>query len=712
MPRRLRRRIVRPVVSAVEACEPRQLFSTVAPAFADKIGLAGVVDYSTTFEDNFDGTSIDKTKWQVRDGARWRAYRDAPISTFSYTDESPIQVANGELSLIAHNDPVTGQLKGAYLQTGRTFTSSTTTSPVANATLTPGYTGDFVQTYGYWESRAKFSSLPGEWGAFWVHSPRMGDVGYDASKADRPDIFGTEMDVAENAAIRQTTIPAAGDVNQLIHASGYNTYHKLTGFYNATVNFKPSKTPPDQYHVYGLLWTKTSVSFYIDGIMTGSTTDPKMISGAPQMAMLSVEVGAGGSKNSGQGSNSAGYTPAGGYGSKATSKARATFDYVRVWRLASVPAPTGNASAKGTVYVDDNLDGIRETGEAARSGVTVFADYDADGTRDWNEPYGVTDANGNYSVANIAPSKAIDLRVVLPSGASIVSPTDGEISYMTRPGRLEEMQNYAITFAVPPTTTTPAPTPTPAPAPTPAPTPTQATAGGVVFVDTDGDGARDANEAVKSGVVVWADLDGDGVRDANEQSATTTSTGAYSIAGLTANVAVQIRMAIVSGYTVGTPSAGYYAYKPTAGQSNAAFHFGLKLTPVATPPVTTPPVTTPPVTTPVKPTPPVAGSPTIRSAVYIDANGNGVRDAGEVGKAGVLVFLDMNYNGIRDGSEAYTTTAADGTYAFTGLPINVSVRVMIAGVAGYLPTTPTGGYSFRPYAGMINTRVNFGLRKA
>ena len=75
MPRRLRP--VAPPDASVEACEPRRLFSYVAPAFADKIGLAGVIDYSTTFEDDFNGTAIDKTKWQVRDGHRWRAYRDA-----------------------------------------------------------------------------------------------------------------------------------------------------------------------------------------------------------------------------------------------------------------------------------------------------------------------------------------------------------------------------------------------------------------------------------------------------------------------------------------------------------------------------------------------------------------------------------------------------------------------------------------------------------
>ena len=455
-----RRSIALVARAVVEACESRQLFSTVAPAFANQIGLSGVVDYSPTFEDNFDGDSLDKTKWQVRDGYRWRAYRDAPVSTFSYTDETPIQVSNGELALIAHNDPVTGQLKGAYLQTAPHFADvASKESPVPVATQTPGYSGDFEQTYGYWESRAKFSSLPGEWGAFWVMSPRAAEPGDDPIKANRPDVFGNEYDVAEHQALRKGS-PSAQDITQTAHGSGYGIYHQTAAFANDTSKLSPTNTLPGEYHVYGMLWTPTAVKFYIDGNLTGATSDPSMLSSVPQMALLSVEVGAGGSRDPGKGSNSSGYTPAEGYGPKETSQARATFDYVRVWNLANAQPidPTLPAAAEGAVYNDSNADGIRQDAEAGVAGVTLFADVDGNGLFTAGEPSAVTNSAGAYRIDGLPSHARIDLTIVLPTGATVVSPSNGRLRYETNPGRTQLFRDFAIALpaGITPTPTAPA----------------------------------------------------------------------------------------------------------------------------------------------------------------------------------------------------------------------------------------------------------------
>ena len=63
-----------------------------------------------------------------------------------------------------------------------------------------------------------------------------------------------------------------------------------------------------------------------------------------------------------------------------------------------------------------------------------------------------------------------------------------------------------------------------------------------------------------------------------------------------------------------------------------------------------------------------SGAPSVISGtVFNDANGNGVRDAGEQGLAGWTVFVDANQNGIADPGEQTTTTAAAGQYVFSGL---------------------------------------------
>jgi hypothetical protein len=56
--------------------------------------------------------------------------------------------------------------------------------------------------------------------------------------------------------------------------------------------------------------------------------------------------------------------------------------------------------------------------------------------------------------------------------------------------------------------------------------------------------------------------------------------------------------------------------------------------------------------------------PLVSGQVYVDANGNGILDAGETGLAGAKVFLDSNGNGLADPTETATTTDAGGFYQF------------------------------------------------
>jgi hypothetical protein len=62
---------------------------------------------------------------------------------------------------------------------------------------------------------------------------------------------------------------------------------------------------------------------------------------------------------------------------------------------------------------------------------------------------------------------------------------------------------------------------------------------------------------------------------------------------------------------------------------------------------------------------------TLQGSKWRDNDADGVRDADEPPLAGVVVYLDQNDNGIRDvgdAAEPFTTTAADGSYAFVDIP--------------------------------------------
>ena len=100
---------------------------------------------------------------------------------------------------------------------------------------------------------------------------------------------------------------------------------------------------------------------------------------------------------------------------------------------------------------------------------------------------------------------------------------------------------------------------------------------------------------------------------------------------------------------------------------------------------------------------PAAGTVLFGDQVWVDANGNGLRDPGEVGLGGVTVSLyrDSNGNGVYDdgvdAQVATTTSAADGSYSFGGIAAGstyfVIARTPVDGSSPpnplYNPTTDT-----------------------
>lgn len=90
----------------------------------------------------------------------------------------------------------------------------------------------------------------------------------------------------------------------------------------------------------------------------------------------------------------------------------------------------------------------------------------------------------------------------------------------------------------------------------------------------------------------------------------------------------------------------------------------------------TPIVQEPPPSPPAPPPPPPSGA--IRGSIWHDLNGNGKRDRREPALAGQAVFLDLNANGTLETSEPFTTSADNGTYAFSGLEVGAyEVRVVV-----------------------------------
>lgn len=186
------------------------------------------------FSDDFDGTEIDTTKWNIWDFTDWQYY---------YSPESVFLDGKGNLvnRMILNETP--HPEFGYEKQTGAITTLD-----------------KFESTYGYYEIRMIPNLTSGLWSAFWLVSGDMSDK--DAAD-DGSAVNGFEVDIVETYYYR--TDPA-----QTIHWDGYyNDQTKSKSF---------SMTGLDHifdgnYHTFAFRWTPDEYTFLIDGEVTSQTSE-------------------------------------------------------------------------------------------------------------------------------------------------------------------------------------------------------------------------------------------------------------------------------------------------------------------------------------------------------------------------------------------------------------------------------------------------------
>ncbi len=195
--------------------------------------------YVLVWSDEFDGTSLDRQKWDCR---RLGRRRDA----INVTDTVSVD-GQGHLVL-------TTRRSGDEYHTAMIGTDNT-----------------FQTTYGYFECRAKLQTQVGHWSAFWIQSPTIGEPLGDTAAA------GTEIDVYEYLR------DFGDDVVHNLHWDAYGEHHQTVGG-RATV-----EGLSDGWHRFGVLWSEDGYVFYVDGKETWRTD--RAISKRPQYLILSLEVG-------------------------------------------------------------------------------------------------------------------------------------------------------------------------------------------------------------------------------------------------------------------------------------------------------------------------------------------------------------------------------------------------------------------------------------
>ncbi len=319
-------------------------------------------------------------------------------------------------------------------------------------------------------------------------------------------------------------------------------------------------------------------------------------------------------------------------------------------------------SVSGSVWDDVNGNGVRDTTpttEPGSAGWTVFADINNNRVADPTEPQAITTADGTYTISGVTPGTTT-IVILARSGWHATSPITGSQSLTLKNGENVSGVNFGEQQT------------------------RNSSLSGTVFADANKNGVRDASERGLAGIVIYLDINGNSVRDTDEPSTTTSEdlfftpsvneAGTYSFTHLGdgSYVMRQEVPAVLSA----TPASEL--------QHSAAIVSSLNVSGIDFADVYRPNE--------------------IHGVKFDDLNGNGMRDAGELGIGGTTVFIDLDRDDILDAGEPITVTLGDGSYEFLDLsPGAYVVREVLE--AGHYRTTPdTVGGILWP-AGVSNPAV-------
>ncbi|HTL30328.1 MAG TPA: SdrD B-like domain-containing protein [Tepidisphaeraceae bacterium] len=206
---------------------------------------------------------------------------------------------------------------------------------------------------------------------------------------------------------------------------------------------------------------------------------------------------------------------------------------------------------------------------------------------------------------------------------------------------------------------------------TPPPAPPIATGGsisGTVYNDANNNAKRDAGEAGMAGITIYNDANNNSKLDAGEKTTTTDLNGLYTIGGLPSG-SYKIRQILQSGWSQTTPANNYgWTITLATNQILAGKDFGTRQSTVST-----------------------GGS--IAGIVFNDLDGDSVKDANEVGVAGITVYNDANNNSKLDSGEKTTVTNASGLYTLSNLSAG-SYKIRQILQSGWIQTTPANNYGW------------------
>ena len=208
-------------------------------------------NWKLIWHDEFDGDSIDASKWTVSDNC-------PPVNLACETSRvENVELADGRLYLRLLRENYSGT--NSWKTSGDQFGDKHTFTP--EEFYVREFTAARIETrkkhsftFGRFELLGKLPTGHGTFFAWWLR-PENSPYGSGAS--------GGEIDIAEGANIGVPGVDA-----QLLHHRGWGIHHVVHMGYPFTNPYSLTNLPVDpskSYHLYAAEWDTASIRFYVDG---------------------------------------------------------------------------------------------------------------------------------------------------------------------------------------------------------------------------------------------------------------------------------------------------------------------------------------------------------------------------------------------------------------------------------------------------------------
>lgn len=232
--------------------------STATYDYYDAIGAYDRSNYYTlTWADDFDGSSIDTTRWAVSYG------RDNTIYSSGLNGRLPARAS--------------AELNNNYVEGGKLYIAATYDDEY--------YYGGHLSTrntmrmqYGYVETSCMKPFGQGFWTAMWVDNEGLNTNGLARMEIDVNESYGPGHVTLQNAI----TWPTANGINHMQNNYGISWING-SGFNKSNIQFnEDARGFHLDFHTFGYLWNENELVFTVDGKETmrqAYSTEPMVFGG-------------------------------------------------------------------------------------------------------------------------------------------------------------------------------------------------------------------------------------------------------------------------------------------------------------------------------------------------------------------------------------------------------------------------------------------------